>query len=58
MKVAVVGIGVSNLPLVRMLNECGARLCIHDKRTPEQLGEVYGEPRGMGADMVLGKRQS
>lgn len=55
MKVAVVGIGVSNLPLVRMLNECGARLCIHDKRTPEQLGEVYGELVEMGADMVLGE---
>ena len=40
MKVAVVGIGVSNLPLVRMLNECGAKLCIHDKRTKEQLGEL------------------
>ena len=55
MKVAVVGIGVSNLPLVRMLNECGAKLCIHDKRTKEQLGELYDELCEMGAETVLGE---
>lgn len=54
MKIAVVGIGVSNLPLVRMLHECGARLYIHDKRTEEQLGEIYDELVNMGADMFLG----
>lgn len=53
-EIAVVGIGVSNLPLVRMLSECGARLCIHDKRNAEQLGEVYAELSSMGAEMVLG----
>ena len=55
MKIAVVGIGVSNLPLVRMLNECGAKLCIHDKRTKEQLGELYDELCEMGAETVLGE---
>lgn len=53
-KIAVVGIGVSNLPLVRMLSECGAILCIHDKRTKDKLGDVYDELIAMGAQMVLG----
>lgn len=52
--VAVVGIGVSNLPLVRMLAQCGAEICVYDKRTPEALGEVYDELIGLGVSMVLG----
>lgn len=54
-KVAVLGVGVSNLPLVRMLADCGADLCVYDKRTKEQLGEVYNELTALGADMVLGE---
>ena len=54
MKIAVIGIGVSNLPLVRMLAECGAKICVHDKRTEEQLGEVYEELVSLGAEAVLG----
>ncbi|MBQ7108939.1 MAG: UDP-N-acetylmuramoyl-L-alanine--D-glutamate ligase [Clostridia bacterium] len=54
-KIAVVGIGVSNLPLVRMLADCGARLCVHDKRTKDALGEVYDELKGLNVQMVLGE---
>lgn len=54
-KVAVVGIGVSNLPLVRMLAQCGAEICVYDKRTPEKLEEVYDELIGLGVEMVLGE---
>lgn len=35
---AVLGLGVSNLPLVRILLSEGARVCVYDKRTPEELG--------------------
>ena len=31
-KVAVIGIGVSNLPLIRILVSCGAVVCTHDER--------------------------
>lgn len=55
MKTAVIGVGVSNLPLVRMLAEWGAEVCVYDKRTSEQLGEVYEELNTLGADMVLGE---
>lgn len=54
-KIAVIGVGVSNLPLVRMLAQCGARLCVHDKRTAEKLGGVYDELKSLGAEMILGE---
>lgn len=54
MKTAVIGIGVSNLPLVRMLAECGAEICVYDKRTKVQLGEVYDELMTLGVTFVLG----
>lgn len=53
-KVAVVGIGISNLPLVRMLAQSGAEICVYDKKTSEALAEVYDELVGLGVDMVLG----
>ncbi len=54
-KVAVIGVGVSNLPLVRMLAQWGAEICVHDKRSAEQLGEVYDEICALGAETVLGE---
>ena len=35
--VAVVGIGVSNIPLIRFLVQCGARVIAYDRRRAEQL---------------------
>lgn len=55
MKTAVIGIGVSNLPLVRMLADCDAEICVHDKRNAEQLGEVYDELTSLGVRFVLGE---
>ena len=54
-EVSVLGIGVSNLPLIRLLAECGATVNAHDKRTPEQLEDVYRELTDMGVKMVLGE---
>ena len=53
-KISVVGVGVSNVPLIKFLLEGGAKVCAHDKRTPEQLGEVYDELKELGAEFVLG----
>ena len=36
---AILGLGVSNLPLAKLLCEQGVQLFIYDKSTPEQLGE-------------------
>ena len=35
-KVAVIGIGVSNMPLIQVLCDAGAKVSAHDKRTAEQ----------------------
>ena len=53
-KTAVVGIGVSNLPLIRLLAESGAAVSAFDKKTPEQLGETYQELSARGIAMTLG----
>ncbi|MBE5040402.1 UDP-N-acetylmuramoyl-L-alanine--D-glutamate ligase [Ructibacterium gallinarum] len=54
-EMAVIGIGVSNLPLIRFLIDCGVKVTAHDKRTPEQLGEIYDELTGVGVKLVLGE---
>lgn len=53
-QIAVVGAGVSNLPLIEMLAECGAETCVYDKRTAEKMGDVYKKLCGLGAETVLG----
>ncbi|MBQ2932417.1 MAG: UDP-N-acetylmuramoyl-L-alanine--D-glutamate ligase [Clostridia bacterium] len=53
-KISVVGIGVSNVPLVEFLLDGGANVTAHDKRTKEQLGEVYDKLKDFGAEFVLG----
>lgn len=53
--VAVIGIGVSNLPLIRILAESGAKVFAHDKRTREQMEETYTELSKLGVTMVLGE---
>ena len=53
-KVSVVGIGVSNIPLIEFLLDGGANVTAHDKRTKEQLGEVYDKLKALGAKFVLG----
>ena len=53
--VTVIGIGISNRPLIRLLTEAGAVVTACDKRTREQLGEVYDELIGMGVKLSLGE---
>ena len=53
--VAVVGIGVSNEPLIRMLLGEGIAVTACDKRTREQLGELAGELERLGARLQLGE---
>ncbi len=53
--VAVVGIGVSNEPLIRMLLGEGIAVTACDKRTREQLGELAGELEHLGARLQLGE---
>ncbi len=55
MTAAVIGIGVSNMPLIRFLTERGAKVIAHDKRTAEELGDTLGELEKLGAATVLGE---
>ena len=52
--VAVLGIGVSNTPLIRLLLDSGIRVTACDKRTREELGALAHELEGAGCTLRLG----
>lgn len=54
-KIAVIGIGISNRPLIKYLKDAGAEVTAYDKRTKEQLGEIYDEMNKLGVKTVLGE---
>lgn len=54
-KVAVVGIGVSNIPLINFLLKLGAKVTAFDKKTKEQLGEVSVDFEAKGVVLELGE---
>jgi len=53
--VAVVGVGVSNLPLLRLLASEGIDVTAHDKSAAEALGNIYAELSAQGVKFVLGE---
>ena len=53
-KISVIGIGVSNVPLIKFLVEGGAIVTAHDRKNAEALGEIYSELSGLGVSFVLG----
>lgn len=53
--VAVVGVGVSNLPLLRLLAGRGCDVTACDRRSAEALGEVYDELAALGVKFILGE---
>ncbi len=54
-KITVVGIGVSNTPLIKMLAKKGARVTACDKMSTEALGTVTDELEGLGVRLSLGE---
>ena len=52
--ITVIGIGISNLPLIKYLVLLGANVTACDRRSKEDLGEVAAELEGMGAVLTLG----
>lgn len=55
-KVAVVGIGVSNRPLIDFLLKLGAKVSAFDKKNEEELGEIANELRKKEVELVLGEK--
>uniref|UniRef100_UPI00260B0423 UDP-N-acetylmuramoyl-L-alanine--D-glutamate ligase n=1 Tax=Clostridium sp. TaxID=1506 RepID=UPI00260B0423 len=53
--VAVVGIGVSNIPLIKFLVKLGAKVTAFDMKSAEDLGEIAKEFEKMGVNLELGK---
>ena len=54
-RVAVIGIGVSNTPLIRMLLRADVDVTACDKTSRENLGEVADELESLGARLQLGE---
>ncbi len=53
-QVTVLGIGVSNTPLIKYLVACGALVTACDKREEDALGDLAKELRAMGVKLSLG----
>ena len=53
--VAVVGIGVSNIPLIKFLVKLGAKVTAFDMKSAEELGEISKEFEILGVNLELGK---
>ncbi len=54
-KVAVVGIGVSNIPLIEFLVKLGAKVTAFDMKNREDLGKIAEKFDGIGVELELGK---
>ncbi len=52
---AVIGLGVSNLPLVDFLLERGGRVCVRDKKSREELGELVERLEARGVEVRTGE---
>ncbi len=52
--VRVIGIGISNIPLIKYLVKLGANVTACDRRDREKLGDVYDELSADGVKMELG----
>ena len=53
--IAVIGMGISNRPLIKYLVKHGAKVTAYDMRSREKLGEIYDEFAGLGVKIVTGE---
>ncbi len=54
-RIAVIGAGVSNTPLIVLLRQAGLPVTVHDKKQADALGERYTELAALGVSFVLGE---
>jgi UDP-N-acetylmuramoylalanine--D-glutamate ligase len=54
-KTAVVGIGVSNIPLINLLLQLGAKVTAFDKKSIEDLGDIGKDFTNKGVQLSLGE---
>lgn len=53
--VAVIGLGISNRPLIKYLAAAGAEVTGYDRRSREQLGDICDEFESAGIELVTGE---
>lgn len=53
--ISVIGMGISNRPLIKYLIKLGARVTAYDKRTKDELGEIYREFSDLGVKIIDGE---
>ena len=53
--VTVIGMGVSNVPLIKMLLRAGVDVTVRDKASPEKVAEQAQELESLGAHTILGE---
>ena len=53
-KVSVIGLGVSNVPLIEFLHGCGAVITARDKKPVEELGDAGEKLKSLGVRLVCG----
>ena len=54
-KIDVVGIGISNTPVITMLQKSGAIVTAYDKNKKENLGDIANELESLGVTLVCGE---
>lgn len=54
-RIAVIGAGVSNMPLIRLLLENRCHVTVCDKRSAAEMGETGDGLKALGADLKLGE---
>ncbi len=52
--ITVIGIGISNLPLIKFLTEHGAKVTARDKNTRKDMAETADELEAIGVKLILG----
>ena len=54
-RVTVIGMGVSNIPLIKMLLRAGVEVTVRDRSPRERLAEQAQELESLGAQLILGE---
>lgn len=54
-RVTVIGMGVSNIPLIKMLLRAGVEVTVRDRSPRERLAEQAQELESLGARLILGE---
>ena len=55
-KIAFIGTGVTNTNIIKLFLSKGFDVTICDRKSPEQMGELYDELKNLGAKYIMGEK--